>query len=135
MPLFDVSKAGFTARPVGKNSLGRMVKEICVDAGISGCKTNYSLRATGVSDLFEAGVPEKIIRSGHLSQRTTTEQEENVSKVLASGSSYVSIRQSRNIIPQPSYSPTVQNFSGCSVTIYNALFQQNMPLNDTTNTS
>ena len=108
---FDVSKPWFTARPIGKNSLARMVKEICSNGGISGCKTNHSLRATGVSDLFQPGVPEKIIkeRSGHLStdglcqyRRTTTEQEEIVSKVLASGCSYVSIHESRNYIPQPS---------------------------------
>ena len=104
--VFDICKPWFTARPIGKNSLGKMVKEICLDAGISGHKTNHSLCATGVSDLFQAGVPEKIIkeRSGHLStdglrqyQRTTTEQEENVSKVLASGSSYVPIHQSATL--------------------------------------
>ena len=126
MAAFDVSKQWFTARPIGKNSLGKMVKEICSNAGH---KTNHSLRATGVSDLFQAGVPEKIIkeRSGHLCtdglrqyQRTTSEEEENVSKVLACGSSYVSIQQSHHITPQPSYYPMVQNFSSCNVTIYNA---------------
>ena len=146
---FVVSQSCFTARPIGKNKLGSMVKEFCSNAGISGCKTNHSLRVTGVSDLFQAGVPEKIIkeRSGHLStdglchyQRTTTEQDEHVSKILASGSSYVSICESHNYIPQPSYSPTVQNFSSCNVNIYNAPFQpnvpfqQNMPFNDSTNT-
>ena len=101
------------------------------------------MRATGVSDLFQAGVPDKIIkeRSGHLSmdglrqyQRTTSEQEENVSKVLASGSSYVSIQQSHQFMPQPSSYPTVQNFSSCNATIYNAPSVQS-PLNDATNTS
>ena len=39
---------------------------------------------------------------------------------------WVLIRESRNYIPQPSYSPTPQNFSSCNVTMYNAPFQQNM---------
>lgn len=61
VPSFDVSKAWFTARPVGKNSLGRMVKEICVNAGISGCKTNHSLRATGVS-YFKQRCRKRLLR-------------------------------------------------------------------------
>ena len=42
---------------VGKNKLGSMVKEICVDAGIA-VKTNHSLRATGASAMFQSNVPE-----------------------------------------------------------------------------
>ena len=133
---FDVSKPWYTAKAIGKNILGKMVKEICVDANIPGRKTNHSLRATGVSDLFQAGLPDKIIqeRSGHLSmdglrqyQRTTSEQEEDVSKVLASGCSYVSIQQSQQFMPQPTYYPSLQNFSGRNVTIYNAPPVQSQP--------
>ena len=39
-----------------------MSKDMCQVAGIEGHKTNHSLRATGASELFEAGVPEKIIK-------------------------------------------------------------------------
>ena len=62
-----------------------------VEIGVSG-KTNHSLRATGASDMFQAGVPEKIIqeRTGHWSmdalrmyERTTTTQHMAVSKVLS----------------------------------------------------
>ena len=120
----------YTVKPIGKNTLAGMVKEICAHGNIAGWKTNHSLCATGVSDLFHAGVPDKIIqeRSGHLSmdglrqyEHTTTEQEESVSKVLGSGCSYVSIQQSQSyhFLPKPSYYP-IQNFSGCNVTIYNA---------------
>ncbi len=39
------------------------MKDICKDAGIVGRKTNHSLRATGASELFAAGVPEIINRN------------------------------------------------------------------------
>jgi len=51
------------------NSLGKVISEMFREAGIKESKTNHSLRAAGVSQLFEAGVDEKIIqsRSGHRS--------------------------------------------------------------------
>ena len=67
-----------------------MVKDICADAGVSGNKTNHSLRATGVTELYHPGVPEKVIqeRTGHLSlrqyERTNDEQQLAVSRVLSS---------------------------------------------------
>ena len=63
--------------------LASMLKDMGCEAKIGGQKTNHSLRATGVSELFEAGVPEKIIkeRTGHRSlealrlyERTTSNQ-------------------------------------------------------------
>lgn len=59
----------FTTTPVGKNTLAKMVKEVCAEADIGGNKTNHSLRATGATELYQAGVPEIIIqeRTGHLS--------------------------------------------------------------------
>ena len=40
---------------------------MCCDAGINEKKTNHSLRATGATTLFNAGIPEKIKRevTGH----------------------------------------------------------------------
>ena len=82
----------FTSVPVGRNSLGKMVKEMCSDLGIGGNKTNHSLRATAASDLFQAGVPEKVIqqRTGHLSlgglrqyEKVTTTQQQAVCRVLS----------------------------------------------------
>ena len=72
--------------------LASMLKDMCCEAKIGGHKTNHSLRATGASELFEAGVPEKIIkeRTGHRSlealrlyERTTSNQHQAVSKVLS----------------------------------------------------
>ena len=62
-------KPWFYSSPIGKNVLSSMLKTMCVDAGIEGHKTNHSLRATGATEMFKAGVPEKIIqqRTGHMS--------------------------------------------------------------------
>lgn len=64
---------------------------MCKEGEVNGKKTNHSLRATGVCNLFQAGVPEKLIqqRSGHHSleglrqyQRTTLDPEKAVSRLL-----------------------------------------------------
>ena len=54
--------------PLGRNKLLRVLKEMCVDAGIK-ARSNHSLRATGITALFQADVPEKVIQktSGHQS--------------------------------------------------------------------
>ena len=62
-------------------------------AGLSTAqKTNHSLRATSISRMFHAKVPEKITmeRSGHLTkegvysyERTTTEQMKDISHQLS----------------------------------------------------
>ena len=82
----------FSYTPVGKNTLAKLVKDICADAGVGGNKCNQSLRATGATELYQAGVPEKVIqeRTGHLSltglrqyERTSGKQHKAVSQVLA----------------------------------------------------
>ena len=64
----DFSKPWLTNQSVGKHTLATMVKEACMEAGISG-KTNHSLQATGGTTMFTAGVPEQVIqeRTGQLS--------------------------------------------------------------------
>ena len=68
--------------------------EMFREAGSSEKKTNHSLRAAGVSQLFEAGVDEKIIQShsGHRSidalrmyECITPAQQQAVSNILTSG--------------------------------------------------
>ena len=87
------SKPWFTAVPVGRNTLTSMFRDMCTEAGVQGHKTNHSLRATGASELFAAGVPERIIqeRTGHRSlkalctyERTSAEQRQAVSEILGS---------------------------------------------------
>ena len=89
----DPKKPWFAPVPIGKNSLNTMLKDMCHEAGITGRKTNHSLRAIGASELFAAGVPEKIIkeRTGHRSldalhvyEHTTSTQHQAVSTILGS---------------------------------------------------
>ena len=78
---------------VGVHKLKKYLECMCKEAGIQGKKTNHSLRATGATALFSAGVPEKLIRgvTGHRSsalqlyERPTTEQLEETSAILVQG--------------------------------------------------
>ena len=59
----------FSHVPVGRNQLSIITQNMCIEAGITGRKTNHSLRATGATELYLAGVPEQVIkeRTGHRS--------------------------------------------------------------------
>ena len=65
---------------------------MCEEAGITGHKTNHSLRAYVATELFNAGIPEKVIqdRTGHRSldglrkyETISEQQKEAACKVLA----------------------------------------------------
>ena len=56
----DPSKAWCDCQPCGENKLSGMVKSMFAMVGVVG-KTNHSLWATGTSNMFQAGVPEKIV--------------------------------------------------------------------------
>ena len=65
---------------------------MCDKGGVQGKKTNHSLRAYAATELFQAGVSEKVIqnRSGHPSleglrkyERISEEQKRNACRVLA----------------------------------------------------
>ena len=43
--------------PMGKNMLGCLLKEACKKSGVTGKKTNHSIRKRTIDDLFAAGVP------------------------------------------------------------------------------
>ena len=64
---------------------------MCNAAGISGFKTNYSLRATAATLLYQSGVDEQLVmeRTGHRSidgircyKRSADFQRENISDIL-----------------------------------------------------
>ena len=65
---------------------------MCKEAGICEQKTNHSLRATGTTAMFNASVPEKMIREVtghrssalHLYERPTLKQQKDVTSVLMS---------------------------------------------------
>ena len=61
--LTDSSKPWFTKVPVRKICLNSMMKEMCSQAGLSTEFTNHSLRAYGVTSLFQAKIPETTYRS------------------------------------------------------------------------
>ena len=87
---------------------------MCGDAGIIEKKTNHSLRATGASALFNAGVQEEMIRevNGHRSnalllyERPSNEQRKMVSQVLIQGGSKENVPANSPTVPAVS-PPTV----------------------------
>ena len=102
------------------------MEEMSVEAEFEEIKTNHSLRATGATTLFNAGLPEKIIQknTGHRSvealrryERVSVEQEMETSRILTrlgessengenSGVSVASATNAQKIFP---------SFSGCSI--------------------
>ena len=47
--------------PVGHNKLASTVKQLCEQAGISGYRTNYSLRAAAATRMYDMGIDEQLI--------------------------------------------------------------------------
>ena len=83
----------YSTTPVGHNTLAKTVKRLCETAGISGYKTNHSLRVTNATRLFQSGIDEQLImaRTGHRSlegvrayKRVSTDQKQSVSRILNS---------------------------------------------------
>ena len=126
------------------HTLQQKVRKMCAEAGVSGNKTNHSLRATGATELYKKGVPEKLIqeRTRHRSleslrtyERSSEEQHKAVSTLLSapashSGASYSHCFSSTktktiDIHPVPSTSQgfmpvSFQNVHGCTINIMSA---------------
>lgn len=110
----NVAKDGpwYSAVPIGRNILQNMFRTICEEAGVSGRKSNHSLRVLGATTLFAAGVPERVIqaRTGHASldalrkyERVSKKQDEAVSKILTGTSE----NYSEAVMQDPSTSSSV----------------------------
>lgn len=85
------TKPRFLDDPLPKTRVQTMVKDMFRDVRIEGRFTNHSLRVTGATALFNAGVSEAVIqkRTGHKSisalrqyERVTTTQNQLVANIL-----------------------------------------------------
>lgn len=70
-PNKSVNGSWYKMIPMGHNVLINVVKNLCRKSGISGYKTNHSLRATCATRLYQGGVDEQVImeRTGHRSTK------------------------------------------------------------------
>ena len=75
---------------VGINTISRVVKKLCSNAGLVGYFTNHSSRATAATRMYSADLPEQLIceKTGHRSEavreykRTSTIQQQEASDVV-----------------------------------------------------
>ena len=80
----------YSNRPVGVNTISTVIKNICKETGAEGNFTGHSLRRTGITRMFRADVPDKLVKevSGHRSSAldvykvTSNKQKASVSKIL-----------------------------------------------------
>jgi len=81
----------YSNKPLGHHTLSKTVARLCKKAGISGYKTNHSLRATTATRLYQCGVDEQLVMecTGHRSlegvhnyKRTSDMQRETLSDIL-----------------------------------------------------
>ncbi len=71
-PLSDKKLTGrtwYSDKPVGVNSLKKIVSSLAKEAGLVGHYTNHSLRATAATRMYNGGVDEQVIKeiTGHKS--------------------------------------------------------------------
>ena len=156
-PLENVTSEPFapwySAIPVGKHTLNDKVKKMCKAAGIEGNKTNHSLRATGATQMYHIGVPEKIIqeRTGHRSleglrsyERSNEQQHQAASAILSapkqqmyaySKHSATFRRETNAVNLQPSCLAmpgiSLQNLNGCTININQAPSSKPAPSSST----
>ena len=85
------SDCWYSSKPLGHNTISKTISRLCSEAGITGYKTNHSLRATAATRLYQSGIDEQLVmeRTGHRSlegvrcyKRTSDEQREVLSDIL-----------------------------------------------------
>ena len=129
MPM-DTTSPWYTAVPIGRNILAEMMKKMSEEAELASKYTNHSLRAYGVTRLFQSNVPDKLImeRSGKRSteglrkyQQTDVLQELQVCKALDSAPTGKSSCNQVATVQPPLAAQSVPGFSSC--TFNNCTFQ------------
>lgn len=91
-PLQKPTEFWYSPQAVGRHTLAKVIGRICKDAGITGHKTNHSLRATAASRLYQNNFDEQLISevTGHRSnavrayKRTTDAQRRGISACIRS---------------------------------------------------
>ena len=149
----DASAPWYAAVPVGKDTLQSKLNNMCKQAGIGGNKTNHSLRAASATQMYDSGVPEKLIqeRTGHRSlealrmyERTNAQQHQAISAVLSAPHSestlYHQASEKRTLshtlseVQSTQHAPSsfnFQNLHGCTINI-NAAPSQPVPTTSVT---
>ena len=141
----SAAKVWYASVPIGKNILSKMLKTMCSEAGIEGNKSNHSLRAYAATELFQAGISEKVIqdRTGHRSldglrkyEHISEKQKEEACKALrvvpqsvkehntavTSSSQVFNMECSpRSVVP--SFSFGAATLSGCTINVYQGAYK------------
>ena len=122
-----------TGVPIGKNKLSEMMKTMAQEGKLDKPGTNHSLRVCGVTKMFVANIPEKVMmeRSGHHSidglwhyERTSALQELQVCNALQSRKEDT---EKVPVVAQPAAGPlSLPGFNGC--TFNNCTFQVATPV-------
>lgn len=93
------TKPWYTKQRVGYNTLKGIIPKLFASSGLEGLYTNHSLRATSITRMFKADVPEKIIaeKSGHKSlkalrmyEHTSSQQEQATGVAIIKGGQFYS---------------------------------------------
>ena len=83
---WDATSIWFSKVPIGRQKLADAVPSICRDGGLSGYRTNHSLRVSAATRMFEEGVDEQMVKSvtGHRSEykRPSNQMRKNISKIV-----------------------------------------------------
>ncbi|CAG2235086.1 unnamed protein product [Mytilus edulis] len=80
----------YSNNPIGHNTLQGTVKRLCTSIGLTGKRTNHSLRASAATRLYNAGIEEQRVAetTGHRSnavrvyKRTSADQQIEASNIL-----------------------------------------------------
>ena len=119
--------------PVGHNTLSQTVGRLCKQAGITGYKTNHSLRVTSTTRLFQSGVDEQFIMShtGHRSidgvrsyKRISEEQKRAVSGILSSTCTKINTKPAQSDQPENSKRMKLDEEQETMIKLYQSLHKQ-----------